>query len=262
MFNIFKKQQPVGNKAKEYPAVVQQIHHEFETAGERLFKQAQAIVNGTNIEDRQEKVSLLSKLGFTQTQEYQKWEAEKKQLDENQELMKLVQYYRLTYPNNKFITKKQVEQICEKYNLVCGSVELYKGFVPEVKLRAMADFKLNTKEKMYLDRDYLSWYNDEDLQSRFSHTLIDGEEYEKVNNENQGYYGYRRYRMYVCINDKFEICAPKKDMNMKNHTLKGKFLVRNIPDPVVLQRVKGGYLIITAWGDEASDELVVNQTMN
>ena len=36
----------------------------------------------------------------------------------------------------------------------------------------------------------------------------------------------------------------------------------NIPDPVVLQPVCGGYLIVCAWGDEASDEIVVNQQMN
>jgi len=35
-----------------------------------------------------------------------------------------------------------------------------------------------------------------------------------------------------------------------------------IPDPVVLQPVKGGYLILTAWGDEASDPLVMNEINN
>ena len=35
-----------------------------------------------------------------------------------------------------------------------------------------------------------------------------------------------------------------------------------IPDPVVLQEVRGGYLIITAWGDEASDPLIVNKNNN
>ena len=38
------------------------------------------------------------------------------------------------------------------------------------------------------------------------------------------------------------------------------------PDPVIFQSVlyKGNeyYLIITAWGDEASDELVVNERSN
>ena len=37
---------------------------------------------------------------------------------------------------------------------------------------------------------------------------------------------------------------------------------KHIPDPVVLQPVKGGYLILTAWGDEASDPLVVNEINN
>lgn len=41
-----------------------------------------------------------------------------------------------------------------------------------------------------------------------------------------------------------------------------KLTKKHIPDPVVLQPIKNGYLIITAWGDEASDELVVNQINN
>ena len=41
-----------------------------------------------------------------------------------------------------------------------------------------------------------------------------------------------------------------------------KLVKKHIPDPVVLQPVKGGYLIITAWGDEASDPLVINPLMN
>lgn len=42
------------------------------------------------------------------------------------------------------------------------------------------------------------------------------------------------------------------------------YKIQNIPapDPVTLQPVKGGYLILAAWGDEASDEIVVNQNNN
>ncbi|MBK8366268.1 MAG: hypothetical protein IPL10_02335 [Bacteroidetes bacterium] len=35
-----------------------------------------------------------------------------------------------------------------------------------------------------------------------------------------------------------------------------------IPDPVVLQPVHYGFLIVTAWGDEASDDIVVNPKNN
>ena len=51
-------------------------------------------------------------------------------------------------------------------------------------------------------------------------------------------------------------------MDTTGMKLYGHLLRKHIPDPVVLQPVKGGYLIITAWGDEASDEIVVNQKMN
>ena len=33
-------------------------------------------------------------------------------------------------------------------------------------------------------------------------------------------------------------------------------------DPIVLFRTKHGYLIITAWGDEANDELILNEKLN
>ena len=33
-------------------------------------------------------------------------------------------------------------------------------------------------------------------------------------------------------------------------------------DPIILHKVPGGYLIVTAWGDEANDELVVKENLN
>jgi len=33
-------------------------------------------------------------------------------------------------------------------------------------------------------------------------------------------------------------------------------------DPIVLQRVKGGYLIVTAWGPEANDSEIKNAKYN
>lgn len=62
----------------------------------------------------------------------------------------------------------------------------------------------------------------------------------------------------------FKICAPKQDFDTRG------FIVQDghklVYDPIVLQSVSKegieGYLIVTAWGDEASDENVVNQKMN
>jgi len=54
-----------------------------------------------------------------------------------------------------------------------------------------------------------------------------------------------------------QICAPIKDMNTSGYERRGHNLIKHIPDPIILQPIEGGYLIVTAWGDEASDELIV-----
>ena len=64
-----------------------------------------------------------------------------------------------------------------------------------------------------------------------------------------------------------EIAAPLKDFNMDEMEVKDFKLSKiEIPDPVVLKPVlfngKKHYLIVTAWGIEASYSLVVNERFN
>jgi len=35
-----------------------------------------------------------------------------------------------------------------------------------------------------------------------------------------------------------------------------------VPDPVVLQPVKDGYLIVTSWGGESEDPIIINPKNN
>ena len=72
-----------------------------------------------------------------------------------------------------------------------------------------------------------------------------------------------RLRFTLEFSSTLSICAPMKHMNVpSNYKLIGYKYVKEIEDPVVLCRVRGGYLIVTAWGDEASDEIVVNPVNN
>jgi hypothetical protein len=64
------------------------------------------------------------------------------------------------------------------------------------------------------------------------------------------------------------IAAPRKDFD-SSRKVKNSFLVDDhkltysvAPDPVVLYPVLGGFIIVTAWGPEASDPLVVNHKHN
>lgn len=277
--NLFKsapKQPEVSVAiASKYPSVVDQIHNEFAIAGETLLNEALEILAGVP-ESSIEKAERLKKLGFKQVTEIHKAEAVKI----TKEAADLIKYYQQYYPNNKFITEQQVKTICHKYNLVCGGVDRFRGFVPEVKLKEIEGFKIRKEDdgiimsngmclvggKIIRSGNYYHVFktNSDKEFDRYGYAFQsnDGESF--YSGDTKNVFGYKNRGDVRCTAEpSLKICAPVKDMDIKGMELKdGYRLEKHIPDPVVLRAVKGGYLILAAWGDEASDELVVNQKMN
>lgn len=290
MFNPFKSkpestpQPQVAVKEHKYPAIVEEIHNEFNTAGEKILQEALSILEDCKSQDK-EKGKLLSKLGFVNTPQAKmvsEVEAKEVQAKENAEL---VRYYSMKYPFNKFITENIVKKICEKYNLVCGDVSLYRGFVPADKLKQIESFKLREEDKIKFlcsvssshDPEVFGTISDKDLTNsgkyymqpgkwdsfyitseNGTHNHIDAFITEECHNKYRG----KKFVRATAIKQSLQICAPLKDMDTTGMDLKGYRLQKHIPDPVVLQPVRGGYLILAAWGDESSDELVVNNINN
>ncbi len=60
----------------------------------------------------------------------------------------------------------------------------------------------------------------------------------------------------------YKICAPLKDMDTRDMYITDGYKLEHVPDPIVLQPVNHGYLICSAWGNESSDEIVVNEIFN
>ena len=237
MFNLFKKEASVKTSSS-YPQVVQEIHNEFLSAGDKILQEAQSILSKAKTKNL-EKGKRLASLGFKNVPEAVTALEVKRTMVTTRELADLVQYYQINYPNNKFITEEQVKAICEKYGLVCGEIEMYKGFVPENKLSIIEKFSLRKK-------DYPTMY------------MVPGIGLLSKKDLNKHYVGVEP----VSKQMGFNICAPLKDMEIPQGKEVRGYKIQNIPDPVVLQPVKGGYLIVCAWGDEASDEIVVNQINN
>jgi hypothetical protein len=75
-----------------------------------------------------------------------------------------------------------------------------------------------------------------------------------------------RSRIRHCKRLEFFIAAPKNQMIINpGDRVDGVEIkeVPHVPDPIVLWPIEDNfYLIVTAWGDEASDPLVVNHKMN
>jgi hypothetical protein len=266
---------------KNYSKEVQEIHRAFHTAGDELIIRAKEILKDKSRRDVL-KAKRLNELGFTYA----------KQSDIKEDLSKLsegeigiieaekLHYYQIRYPNNKYITLEQVKTICEKYNLLFADICRYKGFVPDKNLDEIELFKV---EPVDIGTETASCEAPPYEPKYLRYTLDGGAKF----------LDYKRrqvpasyYTTAISVKSGLKICAPEIDIETKPFFTEingewydlpklepikmfdtldvgakpDRFLV--IPDPVVLQPVQYGFLIITAWGDEASDENVVNPKNN
>lgn len=293
MFNLFSKKpsQEVEPEIvvvelpveKQYPKVVEDIHNEFFTAGDNILQEATCLLKELEEKDLA-KGKRLAAIGFGKTREAVVAIETQNKLATTKEIADLVMYYRMNYPNNKFITEEQVKDICFKYNLVCGEIGLFKGFVPEKKLVSIEKFNLKEEDKFDITKPIYfatsengtdDWkpinISEKDFLTDYVKVYIN-KSYHYVrhvcptlNNGKGKVVSHLAQPELVNNKTKLQICAPIKDMEIEGMSVKeGYQLFKqiNVPDPVVLQPVKGGYLIVCAWGDEASDEIVVNQTSN
>jgi len=241
--NPFKQEVKVQNvevATLAYPDEVQQIHRAFETAGEKLLMEAQETLKALSDKDCN-KGQRLANLGFVQSREAL---IANKIIEDQQSARKIyemVSTYKVRYPNRQFITEVQVKEICKKCGLIMGNVSFYKGFVPEKNLKDIESFNVSDADTLKIKKS-MSTYS-----SNKGEIFNDG-----------GENAARYTNIFKLITESMplQICAPKKDMDIpNNYSLNDYKATENIhiPDPVVLQPVNGGYLVITAWGDEASD---------
>lgn len=268
---LSKKAKEVFQPSQTTAEVIEQIHHEFNIAGENLLREAFQIINSAPILDA-EKTKRLEQLGFRQTAEVVKFREIESTKLKAAKLAKVVEDYSFRYPNHKFITEEAVKRICEKYNLVCAEVGRYKGFVPDKNLREIEVFKIQNTDRIY-ERKVYSEYSFRDRSTTISQAVYEEQTTKKYEIKHEDSYEQhiwmlnqqRSNREHVSYSEITElmICAPSKDMDLTGADVIGYRVVKKeIPDPVVLRRVMHGYLILTAWGDEASDADVVNQKMN
>ena len=218
--------------------IIQRIHNpkNFNTFNEELIKKYEALV----------------KLGFTSGETFLKGEEElkrKQKLDSEQynlnRLESPIVYFSKKYPLYKFISVEGVNFIRNKYNLSIGTVDLYIGDIPDKNLEAILNFKIEDEDCLYLLQNY-----------RHNGSLKDENE-SSFKDYNKSYLNDLTFKKAP-----LEIVAPLKDFKVKE-VIKP---IEDIEDPIVLQPVyyhnTKYYLIVTAWGEEASDELVVNKIFN
>lgn len=245
---------------------IQAIHNEFDTAADRALEEAMFILSQEGVSElKKEKASLMSKFGFTGTKQVEEVKKHKETEEKEKHRAQVVAKYREKYPQYKFIFMNQVHEICKKYELVCGPVEMYKGDVPLKNLKEIEMFKVKDEEMYYVYSYSGGWVADptrvlnEEYPSHVMNLIEWKLEYEKERELEKGlarhgisYFNLRKNKAII----PFFICAPKSEMNTKGYKMDGVFAHKEIPDPIVLHYVKDGFLVVSKWGIEGDDPIV------
>lgn len=251
---------------------VQEIHNEFYSADERLLMEAMNLISNPRAQEVN-KAQRYTKLGFGSCKPVKEAEELSAKALVAKELKETIWYFRQHYPQNKFITELEVERICKKYGLLLGESANYIGDIPEKNLLEIERFKLRKEDlsdpvPTYFGFSSLLWRSEPIGMISSRPRQVGGASFldEYLQEKANQYYGIGAdpYKSEKKDSEKvkpaFKICAPKQDFNTAGYEVREGFKL--VYDPVVLQPVKGGFLIVSAWGDEASDEIVVNQKMN
>lgn len=258
-------------------SIIEQIHHEFNTASDSALAEAKAILAGVSNDSR---LLTLHQLGFKNAKGVQSHISQKGTMADYKKICDLIVEYQVKFPKHKFITEVDVQRICKKYSLGCAPVDCYHGDVPAKNVQDIAEFVERygnyPSYELVTSINYRYRSLEEDEIELFQSVWLSNQNQSKLT-KRELEAALSKYRVtaqveskIIRFNESLHICAPKRDLNLKGLKQIGNIfsrVVNNViketyEDPIVLCKVADGYLIVTAWGDEASDPLVVNPQSN
>jgi len=225
-----------------------EVHEELEN--ESLF-----LHENHNIQDFRDKADFLSSIGFVNSIATKVYSA----ISENSTVIK--EYKQRYMGIYKFILKPQLERVCEKYNLYVRATKFFLGDIPEKNIKEIMNFKiclddlpLDNKDKWDILVNLNQGKGQLDIIEAYQSPMIAIRDFDKC--------GLSYLIEIASIKSLFSDKAFEKS----NDRLIGEMEVEPKSqvdlDPIVLCKTKHGYLIVTAWGDEANDELVLNENNN
>lgn len=187
----------------------------------------------------------------------------------------------------KFILPEQLERVCEKYNLFVRGANDFCGDIPEKNIKDMMDFKFfiedifsvnfenqSAMEKSIMENDVLDKARIPRNASYRLESLTSVMEKIVESFSNKFYSGNMDWRLknrmllqsrlvIAAVPSLFRPSAFEKDNTRLGNDREELEATGQVDlDPIVMLKNSHGYIIITAWGDEANDELVVNQNLN
>ncbi len=275
--NLFKSEQQI----------VAEIHNEFDTAEDRLLQEANSLLTELNLQTEssmQAKAERLTSLGFVNSAPVN-W-VKNNSLVKTKEQADLIRYYKQTYPFQKFLTESELERICEKYNLIFAPVSYYKKDVPDKNISEIeraSSLKMDDSAKNIITTklDYNGVLNIGNTNAKMKGLpfIIKGQSFNswiEADAYLRKHYSSKTngisYIVNKCTTTEEErqglfIAAPQSHFNLNGLKKSGKYAFLNITitevkDPIVFRYCRGGIQVLSKWGLEASDELLLNEIEN
>lgn len=149
---------------------VEQIHAEFDSAEERLRRQAEEILSNLEIPTEtaiERKAKLAEELGFVNSEVvvkaksiFERNKTIQRTLDMTRSQADTLEELKFHYPNEKFLNVEELDRICEKYGLIHCPIVNYIKDIPEKNLVEIKNKKPLRYEHAYKQTVIVSDLND------------------------------------------------------------------------------------------------------
>jgi hypothetical protein len=259
-----------------------QIHAAFDSAADALLVEVE-----DNRAVLEKKTKRLTALGFNRCSEVVQFKNFDGKLESRRTAHELAKKYRAKYPGIKFISEEQLDSICLKYSLAVKPVSEYTGDVPEQKLFGIErlldeihvadipndrfEYCLHIRNGLHLEvQKCVDSYEDaKRCTERLAfprHPFSSGYYTGSCSYTHEGRMPLSSSELVKAFREKG---VPEEDISVKDIRLADRSLnsvlkiaapastFREMPakgtDPVVLQPVNGGYMVLAKWDGEADD---------
>lgn len=193
------------------------------------------------------------------------------------ELSAPMEYAKL-FPFNKIIHLNRIVLLCEKYDLVFTETKNYSGVIPKKNLVELQEFTDQYDYAHYYKYPkYTLWdaIRDKTKETEYS-SFIRRDKCKDFDEITSIYQWFIVAPKNMVVTDTQRTARVKVAKEQKIDELTSSLLQVLTKDPIIIGMIKPEFshqllpsntkikwgVIITAWGDEASDESVVNENMN
>lgn len=278
--NLFKKTKDVLEQAAvavaeatKPPATAEQIQREMVDKQDALFADVTRLLESMEHTNADVRAKRLIALGFHRQKGVSDYQEKERSAAKAEASKALMEEAAMKYPGMKFIATEIMDEVCKKYGLLLGSVTRYEGEIPDWVIDQLERVRPMEAVVCQEIRGQV-WWNSPEAERKYyekhSRAQIDASLFyrttEQWGRQNGEYvtndagvaalYGEDLVPAALCI------AAPIKDMNTHGAQVDGARIVGRVDDPIVCVNVKGGYIVLAAWGEEGKDPRVFNAGSN